>query len=143
MILQLYKTKSSNNTINKVLTEIKEIEINFKDVLDIKNPIIYLTMNIDLFSYNYAIIPKLNKKYFIDSIEVENKDILKFNLRVDVLETYKDDILNCNSLISISDNGNKFIEGLNTIQEVRKESDIYLSNKTIENNESIIIVVMN
>ena len=47
----------------------------------------------DLFECNYAYIPDFHRYYFIDDVQYNNP-IWVFNLTVDVLATYKDDILN-------------------------------------------------
>ncbi len=96
MQLILYKNTSAENSINKVLTDGTVFNINFKGEVNIINPVIPLVRltGLDYREYNYAKILELGRFYFIDSIESSNAKIETLHLRTDVLETYKQDILN-------------------------------------------------
>lgn len=95
MKMYLYHVNDAENVINKTLVNGLEIDINLKASVDIVNPEIVL--NGDFRGYNYAHLPDLNRYYFIDRIEQLNLKLVKLNLSCDVLETYKDDILNSNA----------------------------------------------
>lgn len=97
MEITLYKTIDSPNTINKTLTDPLTLEINLKRGTDIINP--ELVLRGDFRGYNYAHIPELHRYYFINSIEQLNFILVKLYLECDVLETYKNDILNCSGTI--------------------------------------------
>lgn len=96
MQLILYKNTSPANTLNKVLTDGTVFNINFRGEVDIINPSIPLVRltGLDYREYNYAEIVELGRFYFIDSIDSTNARIETLNLKTDVLETYKQDILN-------------------------------------------------
>lgn len=96
MQLVLYKNSSPDNAINKVLSGGTVFNINFRGEVDIINPSLPLVRltGIDFREYNYAEITELGRFYFIDSIDSTNARIETLNLRTDVLETYKQDILN-------------------------------------------------
>lgn len=92
MKMFLYNTDDGINVINKTLNNEVEININIKRDTDIINPEIVLKG--DFRGFNYAYIPDLNRYYFINSMEQLNLQLVKLSLECDVLETYKEDILN-------------------------------------------------
>ena len=90
MIVKVYNNKSNKNIVNKKIEEIQEISFDFKDDSDITNPILILQ------SYktgNYCYIPDLNRYYYIDRIELMNGGFYKLYLEIDVLMSYKDEII--------------------------------------------------
>lgn len=99
MQLVLYKNISSDNTINKVLTDGTVFNINLKRETDILNPDLFLVRlaGIDYNDFNYAEIVELNRFYFINSVSSVNASLFKLECHTDVLETYKDDIINSSS----------------------------------------------
>lgn len=91
MIVKIYNNKSNKNIVNKKIEEIQEISFDFKDDSDITNPILILQ------SYkqgNYCYIPDLNRYYYIDKIDIMNGGLYKLYLEIDVLMSYKDEIIN-------------------------------------------------
>lgn len=93
MIVKVYNNKSNKNIVNKKIEVIQEISFDFKDDSDITNPILILQ------SYkqgNYCYIPDLNRYYYIDKIELMNGGFYKLYLEIDVLMSYKDEIINAN-----------------------------------------------
>lgn len=93
MIVKVYNNKSNKNIVNKKIEKIQEISFDFKDDSDITNPILILQ------SYkqgNYCYIPDLNRYYYIDKIELMNGGFYKLYLEIDVLMSYKDEIINAN-----------------------------------------------
>ena len=102
MIIRLCVNQDSNNTINKTLSLGVEINVNFKNDLDIYNPLIML-MNIegvDYADFNYCVIEGLGRSYFIESFERVNNRLSKISLVTDVIETFKADILGAKALYS-------------------------------------------
>lgn len=97
--LILYRVKDGENVINKTMTDKLVIPINLKRDADIVSPEIVLKNidGVDFNSYNYAHIPLLKRYYFINSITNLNNVLNMFSLECDVLETYKEDILNCDA----------------------------------------------
>lgn len=95
MELNLYKCSDGDNVINKTLTEKLTINITLKRDVNITAPQIILMNDNGAFfnQYNYAEIPELGRFYFIDSVTSLNNKMESLNLRCDVLETYKADVL--------------------------------------------------
>lgn len=91
MIVKVFNNKSNKNIVNKKIEEIQEISFDFKDDSDITNPILILQ---SYKSGNYCYIPDLKRYYFIDKIELMNGGFYKLYLEIDVLMSYKDEIIN-------------------------------------------------
>lgn len=96
MQLVLYRNLSSDNTINKVLANGTAFNINLKRETDILNPDLFLVRltGIDYNEFNYAEIVELKRFYFINSVSSVNASLFKLECSTDVIETYKQDILN-------------------------------------------------
>lgn len=89
-----YKTTDDKNVINKTITNPVAYRLIVRDENYLSS--IMLKMRSDLTGYNYCHIPFFNRFYFIDKIEKRGILYLVY-LECDVLESYKDDILNSNA----------------------------------------------
>ena len=98
MQLILYNVKDAHNVIGKTLNEVIRVNITMKKTEDIENPTIVLTDT--GLTYNYAKISFFNRYYFVDEFKRGTNGLITLNLSVDVLETYKDDILNSPATIT-------------------------------------------
>lgn len=97
MILNLYINESSDNTINKTLSNVLTFSnVRLKNDFDVTNPYFILSGDNIINNYNYVHLPELNRYYFVDSVESVRHGLYKLNCSVDLLETYKSDILNSN-----------------------------------------------
>mgnify|MGYP001336820446 FL=1 len=140
MIIKLFNTTDSNNTIGKTLTDEQIFDITFKDTFDIINPIVLLKSDVPILK-NYAQIPEFGRYYFITSIQIQPNKIYKLFLECDMLETYKDDILASKGLVTRAGEGNQFYDGgLNS--EVRKEVTLYYSELEIPYQDQIVLVTI-
>ena len=140
MIIKLFNTADSNNTIGKTLTDEQIFDITFKDTFDIINPIVLLKSDVPILK-NYAQIPEFERYYFITSIQIQPNKIYKLFLECDMLETYKDDILASKGLVTRAGEGNQFYDGgLNS--EVRKEVTLYYSELEIPYQDQIVLVTI-
>ena len=94
MELNLYHTDDSQNTINKEKTLITTKNINLKQSTNLYQTFLILKNDkaTNYSNVNYA--KMLNKFYFVSHETIANNNFIKLNLKEDVLETYKDDILN-------------------------------------------------
>lgn len=117
----LYKTTSPKNAINKVLSEQRELNIVLKDDIDILNP--FFTMHVfnGLFVYNYVFIPAFSRYYFIENITLLTANIAKIDLKVDVLESWKTDILAGICHITKENNANMYGAEIATSEERLQE----------------------
>ena len=144
MQLHLYKTQSANNDMDKVALAFAIVNINLKRDTDIIRPKIPLAKDgvTNLKSFNYAYIPDLNRYYFINGIESFNNSIDVLFLEVDVLMTYRAEIIagiksyiaDVNPLYKV-DNITNATSNLNTVSKI-------LSDVVLENTQSIIITTL-
>lgn len=141
MQLVLYKNISSDNTLNKVLTNGTVFNINLKRETDILNPDLFLVKltGVDYNDFNYAEIVELKRFYFINSITMVNASLFKLECSTDVLETYKTEILTSEASfkksIQVGDYGEvdlktstkKLIEFFDSDLELEPSNDVILS----------------
>lgn len=137
MIAKTYNTESSVNTINKIINFVTDIDVKFKDEVNIYNPTIVLKYD-DLIDFNYIYIDKFKRYYFIEDIEVFPNKIYSLSLKCDVLMSFKDDILNSYGNITSQTNYNDYYN-FDYSSEVRKETNIYNSNVILENVKTTIL----
>ena len=140
MILKLYNTSDSNNTIGKTLQDEETYDITFKDTFDILSPVILLKSSTPILK-NYAYLPELARYYFITSTQVQPNKIYRLYLECDVLESFKADILASKGLVTRAGEGNRFFDG-GLYSEVRKEVQIIHSDSEIEKEQNIILVAI-
>lgn len=95
MQMILYKISDSKNTLNKTLEDGLTININLKSNTDIVRPDILLS-DIEA-GYNYFHLPELDRYYFIERVEQINNRLVKLSCKIDVLMTYKNEILSSNA----------------------------------------------
>ena len=119
MEIKLYKNLSENNVIGKTLTQIKSVEANLKNDVSVINPTFILYYTDNILQSNYCFIPKFNRYYFIDEIVPLTGDRCIVKCRVDVLESFKEDI---KSLTVILD----------------KSQSIYKSNKYLDDGSFVV-----
>lgn len=108
MVAKIYKTKSVPNVVNKTLSEIVTFEeVIFKEDTSLLNPTIIINGVSNASSYtiedigtsNYFSIPKVNRYYFITDITMMSGGRVAITGKVDVLMSFKTDILGSTQLI--------------------------------------------
>ena len=141
MIMKMYNTSDSNNTINKTLANETEFNIKLKGDTSITQPVVVLHSN-NIILFNYAYIPEFNRYYFVDKIELFPNGIYNITLKVDVLESFKNDIKNSYGMISKQTNINNYYnDGYES--EIKKEVDLYRSNITfnLDTKEKVLVTI--
>lgn len=146
MNLILYHNNSTPNTIGKDLTEIQATPIHLKAGVDIDNPLIKLRLLADVDSANYALIDydsagiNYKKFYFIDKINYPNGKMVELQFRLDVLETYKDEILDAETIITKTENINYLTQsGLN---DSRSEFEEVFGSVTLPDGETMLLLTL-
>lgn len=108
MVAKIYKTKSAPNVVNKTLSEVVAFEeVIFKEDTSLLNPTIIINGVSNASSYtiedigtsNYFSIPKVNRYYFITDITMMSGGRVAITGKVDVLMSFKTDILGSTQLI--------------------------------------------
>lgn len=141
MQITLYKTPSTSNTIGKTLeSETPIANVLLKDKTDIKNPVLKLKSDDSIFGFNYCYIPNFKRFYFINNIRVFPNSIYELDLSVDVLETFKADILKSKGFVNRQTEFNSYYNRDYT-SEVRKEIDIYKSETTLKIDSKNMVLV--
>ena len=140
MLMKLYTTKTPNNTIGKVLENETEYNIKFKSQADRTKPVVVL-MSETMIDFNYAYIPDFNRYYFVESIEVTPNKIYNISLRCDVLESFKNDILESSGFVNQQTTPNKYYNS-DYQTEIKKEVDVIKSNVTLDTTISTILVTI-
>lgn len=98
--VKLCHNSSPIEKIGKVLDEGESFDCVLKAETSILRPTIILnSSSANLKGYNYMYIADLNRYYFIDDIVSKNNNIWEVSGHVDVLETYKQQILSNNAVI--------------------------------------------
>lgn len=139
MKLKLYTTNSDDNVVNKTLTNISELDITLKNDVDIINPVLIVSDVSKNIVPNYAYIEQLKRYYFINDYTPMNANHVKIELAVDVLMTYKDDILNSTSNITKSKNP-KYVSDSYDF-DVRTTDTKYESDITLDDSKKSIVLV--
>lgn len=140
MMMKLYTTKTPNNTIGKVLENETNYNIKFKSQVERTKPVVVL-MSETMIDFNYAYIPDFNRYYFVEKIEVTPNKIYNISLRCDVLESFKNDILESSGFVNQQTTPNKYYNS-DYQTEIKKEVDVIKSNVTLDTTKSTILVTI-
>lgn len=98
--ITLYNNTSPVEQIGKDLTgEYTISDVVLKRDTSILRPVLVVASVQDVFSYNYMYIEEFGRYYFIDDVRSVNNNIWEISAHVDVLETYKDEILSNSAII--------------------------------------------
>ena len=91
MNLKIYNNNSNNNVLNKKITLVNELDFTLKSDNSILQPILVLK---NYTSGNYCYIDEFHRYYYIKDVRLLNGGLYELHLDVDVLMTYKDEIIN-------------------------------------------------
>lgn len=105
MDIKLYTNLDENIKLDKELLGDLTLHCSIIENTDVLNPVVKVKLaSIDPFTiirvYNYAYIPDLNRYYYITDYKMDVGGITIIYLKVDVLMSYKESILNLSALIS-------------------------------------------
>lgn len=143
MIIKLYKNNSENNRIGKSLVQKAQKDCVLKQNCSILSPEIELTFEEGTMQdINYMYIPQFGRYYFIDNIETLIGERYRIKASVDVLESYKTDILDVDCIINETfDTGkDKYLSSNNWVANVKNKTDIInFPNGLLQNGEFILI----
>jgi len=141
MEIVLYETMDNDDVLNKSKTEQYRFNIQLKSETDIQEPNIKLSdeglMNFK--RCNYCYIEDLQRYYFIRRVENINSQIWSLDLKCDVIETYKNDILNSYANVYRGIKKGDYME-ISSDFETKKTYEKFDSNKSFNNVENVIIL---
>lgn len=136
----LYKNLSSDNVINKDLTEPLTIDINLRGDFNIIRPELILNGSVYT-DYNYLEIPSLNKKYILNNFSSVGNTLYKYSFIIDVLETYYNEFKSIDCLLYRSlkdgDNINVNLDSNLISSRTEHKSDVEL----LESTKAVLITV--
>lgn len=98
--VDLYKNASPVEKIGKTLTDKQSItDVLLKRDTSILRPVLLVNDARGVTDFNYMYISEFDRYYFIDDIRSTHNNIWEISGHVDVLETYKDQILSNTAVI--------------------------------------------
>lgn len=107
MLIVPYTNTSDPLVLGKNLTQHQSIQCDIVDDTNILKPTLYLNYNANFLNFNYVQIPLFKRFYFVEQTVTYGGKIY-FHCHVDVLESFKDEILSLNCLVSRQKNGQNF-----------------------------------
>ena len=112
MEVQFFYNVSDPRCINKNLIEGDTFEGQARDQISIMNPVVTFDTE-DIIKYNYAYIPEFERYYSIDNIVAYRNNLYEVTMSVDVLMSFRRDILSCVAVVdkqSMQENGDEYID---------------------------------
>lgn len=115
--IKLYKYNSPNDYINKDLFAEKSYDGTFRNEVSVLDPIFEIESTDNLSTYNYCYILSLNRYYYITNIVAVTDKLWRIFCHVDVLMTYKPQILAHDAIIARQQNSwNLYLNDGNTFK---------------------------
>ena len=128
------------NRVNKTLQENEEYTGVLNATFNVLTPVVRFRTRTPV-SFNYVYIESLHRYYFVSEL-TQDGDTCTVRLRVDVLFTYKDKILNTVATLTKGENGNKYLSNRNNVVDVRPNiRKLDFPNKKLINETGSIIMV--
>lgn len=95
-MIQFFQITTGHNVIGKTTNKkaMYNIDTPLKQDTNRLNPSILIYSDLSLEIMNYCYIDEFSRYYFIDKIEQVRKNLYRIHCKVDVLESYKLEILN-------------------------------------------------
>lgn len=134
-----YTVADNDNVLEKTLESALVKNVLFLKSNNILTPTVRLLINniTEFLKRNYCFIETLQRYYFIDSVTIERGGIATLELSIDVLMTYKDDILRASAEIVKSDSG---IFAQMNYQEKNEVSILKYTGSHVFNGKSLVLV---
>lgn len=99
MIITFYNNISEKNVIRKTINNPLTISGTLRESTSVINPIITVEAPVTLIGYNYCYIPDFSRYYYVVDVKSMRNNLWAVTLRVDVLMSFKNDILNTPAII--------------------------------------------
>lgn len=140
MNIILYNNSSEKNKINKTISQVTSLGGSLKEPSNVVNPVITIEYNNPV-GFNYAYIDAFGRYYFVDEITMITDTIMQIKLSVDVLESFKSQILAQNVVIDKSTNDfNMYLPNEDLITLVKTKTDIInFPSGLLESGEFVLI----
>lgn len=140
MEIRLYSSSDETNKIDKTITNELVLNGTLKDETSVINPIILIEAN-NLTQYNYCYIPLFKRYYFIKDITVVRNNLFRLFLDIDVLMSYKDEILNLDCIVNKQENNSTpYINDNSRIYENRNFTSIINYRNGFDDDGNFILI---
>ena len=139
MNIYFYSTKSENNRLEKVLENETLLSGTMKNSIDLINPVLQVCNN--LMQFNYCYIPSLSRYYFIDKVEITRTHLYTLYLKIDVLQTYKEQIKNLKVVLSASKSNPYYKNYIDSV-DVRTDFTTHQFENNFEENGEVILIAL-
>lgn len=145
MNIRLYICTDANNKLDKTLESELVYQCNANSEIDILEPVINLNITDDtlLISYNYLYIVELGRYYFITSKNIVRNNLISLQCRIDVLQTYKEQIKLMQGTKIFSDLLDSYYSGLNIGTDVRYQIDRMNFEKSFPDTATTVLIAVN
>lgn len=98
--------------------------------------------NFDYKFYNYCYIPILQRFYFVENVSIIQNNVVELNLRLDLLKTFSQSILNSSGTVVSRENANKYIVSRENVYDIRPQfTKIDFSVNSPFNSDGQIIMI--
>lgn len=143
MDVTLCNNGSEATIINKNITDIDQATATIKGNLSVEAPVLILAYDSNADDINYIKIPDLHRNYFISDIINLTGGRYEVHCKVDVLESFKDQILSLTAIVDktvLTTLANQFIDDGSFVCENKEfNTVINFPNGFNENGEYILI----
>ena len=144
MNIKLCSSTSEIVAINKDISIIDDVSATIKGALSVENPVLILQYKSDIQpNVNYVYIPEYNRYYFVTDIINLTGGRYEIHCKVDVLTSFKDNILNLSCIVdkqSSKDNANMYLDdGSFVVQSKEFVDTINFPNGFNDNGDFILI----
>lgn len=128
------------NKVNKTLQENEEYTGVLNSTVNVLTPVVRFRTRTPV-NFNYVYIDSLNRYYFVSDIS-QDGDICTVRLKIDVLYTYKDEILASSATLTKGENVNKYVSNRSDVVDLRPNiRKVDFPNKELLNETGSIIMV--
>lgn len=141
MHITLMVNNSEKNKINKSLSDAVTFSGTLRDETSIINPVILMELE-NPSNYNYAYIPEFDRYYFINDMVSVNNNLWRISLKVDVLESFKNQILASSAILSDTENTglDKYMSGNVWKSRVKESTSIINFPSGLSENGHFILI---
>lgn len=140
MTVKFYTTNSEHNRVNKILLNEYTIDNVFLlEGQDILNPSIRVDSN-NVFYYNYVYIVEFGRYYYIENVTQDYDGLATVKLSIDVLMSYKNDVLNTVGLINRADK-NQYLMDNAIVTNTKSTKQIIQFSESLPNDSDYILIV--
>lgn len=137
-----YHQNSENDVIQKSITPVSIIQGKFNHSIGLKN------INIDLENFydnqfNYVYIPKLNRYYYVDFIELISVNITRLHLKEDVLMSWESLIRTQNAFVTRFEQSGeiRLVDSRKPLEDIITNSELSVTDTPT--NESLVNIEFN